>query len=295
MLAGVAVVATGKSLPKFIEGLCKGAAVNDEHKQIADSLSKADSGLLLLGNIAGRHRAFTAVRALAATIAESTGATLGTLSEGANSAGACLAGVLPHRTQGGAARTDAGLDAVNMLDGDLDVLMLVNVEPDKDLGAIEDGAHRLGEQGFTVALTPFVSDGLLEAADLLLPVGTHAETSGTFVNVAGTWQSFPGIAAPVGQARPTWKVLRVIGNLLDAPGFDYVTSEDVRDELIEQLGDVQPDNRYTGNARIARPNGEDVPSGDIDTPIYSVDAMVRRATALQLTAEAQRARGRDES
>ena len=295
MLAGVAVAAAGKSVPKSIEDLCDGVAVNNEHQQIADSLGKADSGLLLLGNIAGRHRASAAVRALAAAIAEFTGATLGYLSEGANAAGACLAGVLPHRTQGGAARTDAGLDAANMLDGHLDVLMLVNVEPDKDIGATGDVVRRIGEQGFTVALTPFVSDGLLEAADLLLPVGTHAETSGTFVNVAGTWQSFPGIAAPVGESRPTWKVLRVIGNLLDAPGFDYVTSEDVRDELATQLGEIQPDNSYRGSAHIAKPNGEDAPSGDFDTPIYSVDAMVRRATALQLTSEAQRARSGDDS
>jgi NADH-quinone oxidoreductase subunit G len=129
----------------------------------------------------------------------------------------------------------------------------------------------------------------------LLPVGTHAETSGTFVNVAGTWQSFPGIAAPVGESRPTWKVLRVIGNLLDAADFDYVTSEDIRTELAAQLGDIQPDNGYRGSARITKPNGEGAPASDIDTPIYSVDAMVRRATALQLTAEAQRARGGDDS
>jgi NADH-quinone oxidoreductase subunit G len=295
MLAGVAVAAAGKSMPKSIEGLCKGVAVNDEHKQIADSLNKADSAILLLGNIAGRHRAYAAVRALAAAIAESTGATPGFLSEGANAAGACLAGVLPHRTLGGTARKNTGLDAANMLDAHLDVLMLVNVEPDSDIGATDDVIRKVSQQEFTVALTPFVSEGLLQAADLLLPVGTHAETSGTFVNVAGTWQSFPGIAAPVGESRPTWKVLRVIGNLLDAADFDYVTSEDIRTELAAQLGDIQPDNGYRGSARITKPNGEGAPASDIDTPIYSVDAMVRRATALQLTAEAQRARGGDDS
>ena len=290
MLAGVAIAAAGKALPKPVKNLCDGVAVTDEHKQIAESLGTADDGLLLLGNIAGRHRAYAAVRALSAAIAESTGATLGFLSEGANAAGACLAGVLPHRTQGGLARTDAGFDAANMLDGHLDVLMLVNVEPDSDIRATDDVIRKTGEQGFTVALTPFVSDGLLETADLLLPVGTPAETSGTFVNVAGTWQSFPGIAAPVGESRPTWKVLRVLGNLIDAADFEYVISEDVRDELVAQLGDIQPDNSYRGSAQIAKPNGEDTSSGDIDTPIYSVDAMVRRATALQLTAEAHRAR-----
>jgi NADH-quinone oxidoreductase subunit G len=291
MLAGVAVAAAGKSLPDSVADLCSGVTAGDEHKQIVDSLKTQEKSLLLLGNIACRHRAYAAVRALAAVITESTGATLGFVSEGANSAGACLAGVLPHRTQGGAAREAAGLDAGKMLDEPLDILVMVNVEPDADIRATENAARKVGEQGFTVALTPFISDGLLEAADILLPVGTWAESSGTYVNVAGTWQSFSGVATPVGESRPTWKVLRVIGNLVDAPGFDYVTSEDVRDELVAALGAVQPDNSYSGTTRIPRPNGQDAPSGDIDTPIYSVDSMVRRATALQLTTEACKARG----
>ena len=113
----------------------------------------------------------------------------------------------------------------------LDVLMLVNVEPDTDILATDDTVSKISSQNFTVALTPFVSEALLEAADLLLPVGTFAETSGTYVNVAGTWQSFGGVASPVGEARPAWKVLRVLGNLVEADGFEYVTSDDVLEEV----------------------------------------------------------------
>jgi NADH-quinone oxidoreductase subunit G len=222
---------------------------------------------------------------LAAGIAKSAGATLGTLSPGANSAGLSLAGVLPG---------DGGLNAGSMLDESLDTVMLLNVEPDVDLIATGDAITKLGKQDFVVALTPFVSDALLESADLLLPIGTFAETSGTYVNVAGTWQSFGGIANPVGEARPAWKVLRVLGNLIEAPGFDYVTSEDVRDELVEQLGEITPDNSYAGKAGTAKLNGEDTPKAEIDLPIYSIDGLVRRATALQFTPAAQRAAGRGE-
>ena len=98
--------------------------------------------------------------------------------------------------------------------------------------------QKLARQKFVVALTPFVSDALLEAADLLLPIGTFAETSGSYVNVAGTLQSFGGVANPVGESRPAWKVLRVLGNLVEAEGFDYVTSEDVLAECREAVGDV---------------------------------------------------------
>jgi NADH-quinone oxidoreductase subunit G len=290
LLRGVAVAACGKVLPASVADICKGVTVDDGHERIAASLKNAEQGLLLLGNVANRHRAYSAVRALAAAIVAATGAKLGHLSEGANSAGASLVGLLPHRGPGGTDRSEPGLNAGNMLDDPLDVLMLVNVEPDADLLSVEGGAGQVAAQTFTIALTPFVTDTMLYATDLLLPIGTFAETSGTYVNVAGTWQSFPGVANPVGEARPTWKVLRVIGNLVDASGFEYVTSEEVRDEIAATVADRQPDNRYDGGAKIAKPNGEDAPDHDIDVPIYSVDATVRRATALQLTAEAQRAR-----
>jgi len=139
-----------------------------------------------------------------------------------------------------------------------------------------------------VAVTPFVSEALLESADLLLPIGTFAETSGTYVNVAATWQSFGGVANPVGEARPAWKVLRVLGTLLEADGFDYVTSEEIRDELVARLGDIVPTS-YSGKNKAAKTNGKVAPQAEVDVPIYSVDGLVRRAPALQLTPAARRA------
>ena len=291
LLSGVAVAAAGKKLPGSLAIICKGVAATGEQKNIAAMLQEADNALVLLGNIAARHEAFSAIRALAASIAASTGAKFGGLSLGANSAGAHLAGLLPHRERGGVARATSGAPAGAMLDQPLDAVMLVNIEPDADLAAIDDAIAKLKKQEFVVALTPYAADSLLEAADLLLPIGTFAETSGTYINVAGTWQSFAGVAKPVGDARPAWKVLRVLGNLLETPDFDYVTSEDVRDEIAGQLGDVVPDNSYSGTSKFAKPKSADAPSAEIDTPIYSVDALVRRATALQLTPAATSAAG----
>ena len=290
MLAGVTVAAAGrKTLPDLVSAVCDGVKANAKQKRIAASLKRADSALVLLGNIAGRHAAYTAVRALASCIADLTGATFGSLSEGPNSAGAHLAGVLPNRTQGGENREAQGRDVASMLSDTMDAVVLVNVEPEADIHAITDAVGKLAGQKFVVALTPFASEGLLKCADLLLPTGTFAETSGTYVNIEGTWQSFAGVATPVGEARPTWKVLRVIGNLIEAPGFNYVTSEDVRDEFVDQLGEVSTSNAYEGTAEITKPNGEDQPAEEIDIPLYSVDSVVRRATALQLTDEARRA------
>jgi NADH-quinone oxidoreductase subunit G len=246
-------------------------------KSIASRLKNADNALVLLGNIAGRHEAFSTVRALAAEIAASADAVLGTLSPGANSAGLSLAGVLPGA---------GGRNAASMLESSLDAVVLLGIEPDADLHSVADATSRLGKQTYVVALTAFDSPALRESADLMLPVGTFAETSGTYVNVAGTWQSFGGVANPVGESRPAWKVLRVLGNLVDAPDFEYLSSEDVRDELVAKLGDVSPE-AYDGKTKPARLNGEDAPEAEIDTPIYSVDSLVRRANALQLTAAAR--------
>jgi NADH-quinone oxidoreductase subunit G len=154
---------------------------------------------------------------------------------------------------------------------------------------------KLAKQEFVVALTPFVSDALLEAADLLLPIGTFAETSGTYVNVEGTWQSFGGVANPVGEARPAWKVLRVLGNLVEAEGFDYVSSEDVLEECRAEIGDVRATLVASKGAIASKlaPTGD--ATDDIDTPIYSVDGLVRRAHALQRTPAALRAAGEVEA
>ncbi len=288
----VANYASGAGLHETLSGIAaaaKGNKASDEHKAIAESLKSADDALVLLGHIANRHAASAAVRAVAREIADATGAKLGFITEGANSAGASIAGVLPHRAAAGAARDEVGLDVAGMLDASLDATLLVNVEPDADIHAAGDAVAKLAKQKFVVALTPFVSDALLEAADLLLPIGTFAETSGTYVNVAGTWQSFGGIANPVGEARPCWKVLRVLGNLTDAEGFEYVTSEDVLAELRADIGDVEAGS-YSGSS-AAKPNGVDAPADEIDTPIYDIDSMVRRADALQRTLAAQRAAG----
>jgi NADH-quinone oxidoreductase subunit G len=292
LLSGVAVAAAESSkLPAHIAGLCKGVVPGDAQVSIAKSLHAAESALVLLGTVATSHRANAAVRALAGCIAELTSSTLGYVSAGANAAGAHLAGVLPHRSQGGKARATTGLDAAAIVDADLDAVVLLNIEPDADLRAYDDAVAKLAKQKFVVALTPYTSDSLLAAAELLLPIGTFAESSGTYVNIAGTWQSFPGIANPVGESRPAWKVLRVLGNLLEAPAFDFVTSEDILTELQEQLGEVTPSNALSATSKIAAPNGADNPDDAIETPIYSVDSTVRRAAALQLTEAARRAAG----
>lgn len=289
-LAAIAVAAaSGKKLPPAVKDLCKDVKADESHKRIAAMLADAGKGLVLLGHIAGRGPDFSAVRALAAAIAGLTGVRLGYLSEGSNSAGAHLAGVLPHRSAGGAVRETAGADAAAMLESPLDAVLLFGIEPEKDLPSGRDAVNELAKQKFVAAMTPYASEGLEEAADLMLPIGTFAETAGTYVNCEGRWQSFSGAATPVGEARPGWKVLRVLGNLAGVGGFEYLTSEDVRDELQKTVGAIEPNNTYAGQNAIGAPE-KGAESSVIDVPMYEIDAVVRRAAALQLTPEAERTR-----
>ena len=85
--------------------------------------------------------------------------------------------------------------------------------------------------GFVVALTPYLGEALKAHADVVLPVGTFAETAGTFVNGEGRWQSFNGVASPVGESRPAWKVLRVLGNLLQMPDCEYASADEILAEV----------------------------------------------------------------
>ena len=284
LLSGIAVAANVKS--DAVSVLCAGVKANDAQSRIANSLKDADDAMVLLGCIAGNHAAYSAVRALAAAIANETGATIGFVTSGPNASGASLAGVLPHREVGGAKREKPGMTVAAMLSNELEALVLVNVEPDADIHATTDVVAKMVEHRFVVALTPFISEALLESADLLLPIGTFAETSGTYINAAGTWQSFSGVASPVGKSRPCWKVLRVLGNLMDAEKFNHITSEEVLDEFKSAVGNADAGG-YSMGGQLAKPNGEDSPADEIDTPLYSIDGLVRRANALQKTLSAK--------
>ena len=276
----------GKSVPSSVAAIAGAAAVTDDHRAIADSLLTGERRAIWLGAMAMRHPAFADLRQLAAALAELSGAKLCYLAEGANAAGAHLAGALPHRDAAGKVLSPAGLNARQMLESPLKAYVLLGgLETDEDF-AVTRVAETLRSAECVIALTPYMSDAVGRNASILLPIGTFAETSGTYVNLEGRWQSFAGAVKPVGDCRPGWKVLRVLGNLLNIAGFDYVSSEAVRDELKGASGEPKPDNSYKAPRSL---NGSRPSGALIDVPMYRIDAIVRRAPALQHTREAQQA------
>jgi len=244
---------------------------------VADALLSGERKAVLLGNAAAAHPQAAALLSVAQFIGQHTGASVGYLGDAGNAVGAQLVGALP---------SPVGLNAGQMLSQPMKALLLLNTEPVLDAADAAAARAALSASGLVVALTPF-KDSAAEFADVLLPIAPFTETGGSFVNAEGLVQTFHGVVKPLGDARPGWKVLRVLGNLLGLPGFDFETVEAVR---AEALGDLSTLASRLDNGTTATPSFAATPSGlqrISDVPIYATDMLVRRAPSLQLTGDAR--------
>ncbi len=243
----------------------------------AATLMNGERKAILLGNAAVQHPQAQDLLALAQWIGQQTGASVGVLGEAANSVGAQLVNALPGT---------GGLNAAQMLAQPRKGLLLLNVEPVLDMADAQAAHAAMAAADMAVAFTSF-KDAAVEGADVLLPIAPFAETGGSFVNAEGRLQSFVGVVPPQGDTRPAWKVLRVLGNLLGLDGFAQETVESVR---AEALGDVQSLQARMANAVAVAPQAAAAVTGTqrlADVPIYTTDALVRHAPALQRTADAK--------
>lgn len=252
------------------------ATACDNAGAIAKSLLSGERKAILLGNAAAHHPQASSLLALAQWIAQHTGASVGYLTEAANTVGAQLVHALPGKD---------GQNAAQMLSGGLKAALLLNVEPSLDTAI---GAQGLETAEMVVTLSPFKTN--LDISDVLLPIAPFSETSGSFVNAEGRLQTFNAVVKPLGETRPAWKVLRVLGNLLGLRGFEQESSQAV---LASALPGVE---NGTLVARSQLSNSTQV--GIVLAPattvpcvasIYQLDALVRRAPSLQATADARAA------
>ncbi len=250
----------------------------DAAKAIAASLLSGERKAVLLGNAAAQHPQASTLLALAQWIAQQTGASVGYLGEAANSVGAQLVGALPG---------PGGLNAGQMLGAPkLKACLLLHTEPTLDAADAAAATAAIAAAEMVVALTPFRS-AAADVADVMLPVAPFSETSGSFVNAEGRVQGFHGVVKPLGETRPAWKVLRVLGNMLDIAGFDFETSEDVRAQALGDAAGIAARLDNTTTAAATSAAAAVALERIADVPIYATDSLVRRATSLQLTADAR--------
>jgi NADH-quinone oxidoreductase subunit G len=277
--------------------LLRGVVVDETHRKAAVALCTGSQRAVWLGAIALRHPAYVDLRALAAELARISGAKLGVLAEGANAAGAWLAGAVPHRAAGGAALSgsDCGLDAQEMLATPQRAYLLVGaIEPAADLADASLARAAFAQAACVVALTPYASEEVKEFAHVLLPMAAYAETSGHYVNLEGRLQGQAAVATSPGDTRPGWKVLRVLGNLLELPNFEYQSSEEVLGDWLNHCGGWSLGSSLLVQtphvpAIAAVAGSAQLDLGKLDVPMYAIDAVLRRSPALQQTAAAKAA------
>ena len=274
-VASAIAAANGAALPAGLSVPAAGTAA----QAMAKSLLGGERKAVLLGNAAAHHAQAGSLLTLANWIAAQTGASVGYLTEAANTVGAQLAAAQPQA---------GGLNASQMLSGQLKALFLLNNEPELDSAAGAQAAVALTKTSMVVTLSPFKAN--MAFSDVLLPIAPFTETPGTFVNAEGRVQSFHAVVKPLGETRPAWKVLRVLGNMLGLPGFSFESSVEVLAQVFGPAvdGRSQVAAGKLNNASDVLPTAGAAPaSRPAVASIYQLDSLVRRATSLQLTADAR--------
>ncbi len=272
----------GTPIDQSFANLAKSATVSAEISAIANSLAAGEKNAILLGNLAQHHPDYAALHALAQEIARLSGGTVGFLGEAANSVGAEVVNATPEAE---------GLCAQGMIANPRKAYIVLGAEPELDCYDPRATIAALKAAELVVSLSAFKGD-IASYATVALPIAPFTETAGTFVNTEGSVQSFNGVVKPLGEARPAWKVLRVLGNLLGLAGFEQESVDAIRKEIapdLQVLVNSKLDNAINGvTVSIEKSSVGFERIGEV--PIYAADALVRRAASLQKTADAKNAR-----
>jgi NADH-quinone oxidoreductase subunit G len=268
-----------EDMPEALSRLVIGITPDEHVRAIAHGLKKSRA-CVVTGALFENHPHAALLRTLLEWVLRLSGARHLHLTTGGNAAGAWVAGAIPHRTAAGVEVEAPGLNVHAILEKKAKGYLLLNVDPACDFSNPYQARQAMLAAEFVVALTGFMHESIQEYADVILPVGLFPETSGTYVNVDLDWQTVQGAISPVGEARPAWKVLRVLGNLFHLSGFDFDSSEEVLNALKNELSLASP--KMTS---LFYPESLPKPSTTLDRiggwPLYRSEAVVRYAQALQ--------------
>ncbi len=274
-----------QQLPPALREIVERVSISHYAQHIFDLLNRAEQqASVFIGAIAEAHPQASALRAMGNFISNHTNTNFGILPQAGNSAGAWLCGMLPHRLPAGAPSRNRGLTVAEMLAQPRQVLVLFNLEPEFDFASAPAAVQAVQEAEFVVMFSPYATESMQDYADVILPIATFAETEGTYVNAEGRWQTVSKAVAPPGQARPAWRVLRVLANTLGFEEFSYQSSQQVLEEIRVQF---EQETTFESNLYELRDVNTQATRGGVyrvsGTPVYAVDNIVRRADSLQKT------------
>ena len=280
----VALVDDVTTLDEAVQRLLLGVKPDKTINAMARAL-KAKKAAIISGAIVENHPDASTIRALLHVIETHCGIPTLRLTTGANAAGAWLAGMVPHRTVGGKEVSEPGLDVQSALQAKLKGYLLLGVEPGYDFANPHNARQSMLAAEFVVLITAHYHESMLDYADVILPYAPYAETSGTYINIDNQWQTVQGAVTPPGEARPAWKIIRVLGNLLNGRNFDYESTQAVLAE-VKVAASLSSTRKYEPiyAESLACNTDELVRVGE--WPLYRGDAIVRSAQALQQSASA---------
>ena len=279
-LAAIAKAA-GANLADNLAGAAQNIEPGEQHRRIAEMLTAARNPVVLTGNSAQRDAHYGALNLLCEAVADKAQATYGQLTDGANAAGAWLAGAVPHRGPGGRKATASGKNVADLARSDEQTFVLLGVEPDIDCAASAQLMQKLGQAASVISLHAFQHPALDEVATIQLPIAAYAESEGSFVNCAGEWQRFRAAVKAPGQARSAWKVFRVLGEQLGLNGFDAISCDEITNEIHALCADSSSESAPSSRLDIATLASGDSARCFSEVPMYQLDAITRRAPALQ--------------
>jgi len=264
---------------------------DEVHHRIATSLLNHTQKTILLGTQALHAKQFSHLWCVAQLLARLTGANIGVLTDGANAAGAWLAGAIPHRLAAGVSNPESGLTAAEQFDEPRRAYFLYQCEPEFDAAHPAKAISALNKADFVVNFTTFESEQMLEYSDVILPVCSYAETAGSYINVAGLQQSFTPAILPKAESKPGWEVLRMLAHTAHLDGFSYDSIADVQfeiDQLLPKPLSLSLDTITNFDlALLPAESAEALPQGYMkivplaEWPSYRIDNYVRRAEPLQ--------------
>tara|TARA_E500000331_G_scaffold101337_1_gene98237 strand:- start:7872 stop:10061 length:2190 start_codon:yes stop_codon:yes gene_type:complete len=271
-----------RDLPDSITKELTDLSYDDVHMDLVRRLIDSKDTIILGGQLLLRHPDFSNIRRLLWLLSEFVGSKIGLLTEGSNSSGAALTGVLPHRRLGGHKRKTTGLDVQSMILSPRKVYITFALDPEYDVANSDLLNDAFEASDLVICFTSYDTPYLRKYADILLPIATFAETPGSFINVEGALQSFNAAANIDGNAKQGWRVLRVLANLLDVPDSNFDKLIDIKDNFLDAVGDYK-NNPSSIDTSLFKLNYIDINYDKINVPIYSIDSFVRRCSSLQLT------------
>lgn len=284
VLAALVKKSKAQDLPEQLQALLEKQTSDAVEKSIAEAVSKPLSAIVT-GAVFENHPNAAILRTVIFWISKLSGARHLRLTAGANSAGAWVAGAVPHRLAVGKTLDKPGLSTQEALEAKLKGYVFMGLEPTLDIANPTRTRQAMLAAEFVVAISGYQSDAIQECADVILPMALFAETSGTYINVDRTWQTVTGALAPYAEARPAWKILRVLANTLQCENFEFTSTAEVLQALQAELtlaiepntGCFYPDAWPEVQTALMRVG---------EWPLYRADAVVRYANALQACAAA---------